>query len=436
MNQQAGGLKGGAMLLLLVLTFLNLFNWADRYLIVAFSNQIVSELHLTGLQYGLLTGIVFMGIYTFFGLFAGWLADRMHRPRLIAAGLFLWSALTAATGLARSFGQMAAARLFVGVGEACLTPSALSLLSDRFPAERRAFAAGFYSIAFPLGIGASFIFAGQVGATLGWRGGFMLLGALGVAAAALVALFLRDPLRATPRRADANQSFGNMVRDMAAALRGNRALVLTLVGSGLAVFSGGAGILDILWWVRERGYPVAEAATTSGNLFLLGGAIGAVLGGAAGDWAHRRWQGGRLKFLAVALAVSAPLGIVYRLIPSHTPLFLFLAFYASIVALLMFGPTLSAVQDLSPPQHRGAGIALFILVTGLFGASGGNATAGWLLDVFTREGFAQPLTAALLTMQIPAVISIPVFWLAAREWAKRQEEAGTETEGVLAERAL
>ncbi|MGH8457772.1 MAG: MFS transporter, partial [Nevskiales bacterium] len=282
-----------AGLLLLALTLLNVLNFADRFLLISFSNAIIAELKMTNFQFTLLTGFIFTLIYTLIGLFTGSLADRVSRPRLIAAGLFLWSALTAATGQARSFLHMAAARLFVGVGEACLTPAALSMLADRFPPAHRSMASGVYYLGIPVGIGGSFIFAGIVGPTLGWRGGFMLLGFVGIAAALLVLLLMRDPPRGTldpgldtshPRVG----SFGESFRGIAEQLRTNPAFTLTLLGCIAVTFVQGTTVLDLVWWVKERGYSEAEAQKLFGLVFLVGGILGAVIGGIGGDWAHAR----------------------------------------------------------------------------------------------------------------------------------------------------
>ncbi|HUR42147.1 MAG TPA: MFS transporter, partial [Verrucomicrobiae bacterium] len=291
--------------LLAALTGLNVLNFADRFLLIAFSTAIVPELGLSNLQFGLLTGIVFVIVYSVFGLFAGALADRVHRGKLIAVGLALWSGLTALTGLAKSFTQIALPRMLIGVGEACLTPAAMTLLSERLPASRRALATGIYYMGYPLGIGGSFIFAGIVGPTLGWRGGFMILGALGVVAALLVWFFMRDPSRergvgGLPRAkaAPLSQSY----HGIKAELRHNRAFRLTLLGGVFLGFSLGAGVLDLLWWVHERGYAQAEGQKLLGTLFLLGGTFGAFFGGAGADWAHAKFgMGGRLKFLAATI---------------------------------------------------------------------------------------------------------------------------------------
>src|ERR1044071_7065111 len=133
-----------AWLMLGFLTLLNVMNFVDRQLITSFGEPITRDLGLEVWECGLLTGLVFVLFYTSVGVFLGALADRWPRPRLIAVGLLLWSALTAASGLAMNFWQMAAARVLVGVGEATLAPAAVSMLADVFRPKSRALASGVY----------------------------------------------------------------------------------------------------------------------------------------------------------------------------------------------------------------------------------------------------------------------------------------------------
>jgi MFS family permease len=243
--------------------------------------------------------------YAVFGLFAGSLADRTHRPRLIAAGLALWSGLTAVTGAATSFVHAALARLCVGVGESLLTPAAMSMLSDTLPQHRRSLGASIYYLGVPLGVGGSFLFAAAFGPLLGWRGTFALLGAVGVLGA-LAMLWMRDPPRgaldATDMSPEAQRigSFAESARGMARALRASPVLGLTLAGSAAAVFAQGAAILDVVWWVRERGYGEAQSQRIIGVLFLVGGIVGSLAGGFGAEWFRKRFAGGRLLFLACA----------------------------------------------------------------------------------------------------------------------------------------
>ena len=125
-------------------TVLNVLNFVDRQLLASFANFIVPDLGLSNAEFGWLTGFAFILFYSAMGLFAGALADRVHRPRLVAVGLALWSGLTAASGAARSFVSLAIPRALIGVGESVLTPASMSMLSDRFPTSRLGFVSGVY----------------------------------------------------------------------------------------------------------------------------------------------------------------------------------------------------------------------------------------------------------------------------------------------------
>ncbi|MEE2783292.1 MAG: MFS transporter, partial [Pseudomonadota bacterium] len=170
----------GSMSFLVFLTLLNVMNFIDRGLLGSFANFIVPDLNLTNTEFGLLTGLVFLFFYSTMGLFMGALADQVNRTRLIAIGLALWSALTAVSGAARGFVSLAIPRMFIGVGESIMTPTSMSLLSDRFPSSRLGFASGFYYMGVPVGTGLSLLVVGYLGPAIGWRNCFYLLGAIGV----------------------------------------------------------------------------------------------------------------------------------------------------------------------------------------------------------------------------------------------------------------
>ena len=130
MNASDDAVRGRDVGFLLFMTLLNVMNFVDRQLLGSFANWIVPELGLTNTEFALLTGLVFIFFYSIMGLFMGALADTVNRTRLIAAGLALWSALTALSGMAKGFVSLALPRMFIGVGESIMTPTAMSLLSD------------------------------------------------------------------------------------------------------------------------------------------------------------------------------------------------------------------------------------------------------------------------------------------------------------------
>ena len=339
-------------------------------------------------------------------------------------GLALWSALTAATGAAAGFVHVAAARLFIGVGESLLTPAAMSMLSDTLPQHRRSLGASIYYLGVPLGVGGSFLFAAAAGPALGWRGSFTLLGAVGVLAA-IAMLWMRDPPRGVLDAADMSPeaqrigSFADSARGMARALRSTPVLVLTLVGSAAAVFAQGAAILDVVWWVRERGHDEAQTQRIVGALFLVGGIVGSLAGGFGAEWFRKRFAGGRLLFLAVAYAAILPLALVYRFVEPGNALFYALAFVFNASFMIPYGATFPTVQEVVPIKLRGASVAVLILCNNLLGQALGAASAGYLADVLTARGVAEPLTWAIFVSLLPALLTVPAFY-----WAARLQAAG------------
>ena len=112
-------------------------NFVDRQILTILAEAIRLEFGLSDTALGFLGGLAFAAFYTVAGIpIARW-ADRGVRRSIIALGLFVWSGMTALTGFAANFTQLALARVGVGLGEAACSPPAHSLLSDYFPPERR-----------------------------------------------------------------------------------------------------------------------------------------------------------------------------------------------------------------------------------------------------------------------------------------------------------
>jgi len=234
------------------LTLLNVMNFVDRQLLASFANFIVPDLGLTNTQFGLLTGLFFIVFYSAMGVFMGALADMVNRPRLVAAGLAAWSALTALSGAARGFWTLAVPRMLIGVGESIMTPTSMSMLADRFPPARLGFASGFYYMGVPIGVGASLLIVGYLGPAIGWRNCFYLLGAIGVGLAVIMLVFVKE----TPRRhhaaptsdsSGAEQpaaapapSFRIILKTLGFALRNCPALAYTIAGGVALHFILGA----------------------------------------------------------------------------------------------------------------------------------------------------------------------------------------------------
>ena len=397
-------------LVLAILAALNVLNFTDRFLIQGFAVDLMADLHLSNLQFALLTGLAFTAFYTVAGLFMGALADRVHRPRLIAAGLCAWTALTAATGLVGNFVQLAAARTLTGIGEATLTPAAVGLLADTQPARRRALATGVYYLGAPVGIGGAFLLAGALGATIGWRHGFVALGAVGLLPA-LVASRLHEPraIAASPARGLRVDT----LRDIAAVLRGSPALCLLMLAGVLVIFGQGAFVLDQPWLVQERGFAKGHAQALSGAMFMGGGVVGSLMGGWLADRMEARRAGGRLRFLGWAYVVGVPVAYVYRFADPSGVVFAPTMFVGSVMVTLGYGPLFASLQDLAPTRLRSTMTATMILGMTLLGTSAGNLLVGFLADRFRGAGLAEPITHAVAWTMSPWLIAIPCLLRAA-----------------------
>lgn len=190
-----------------ILFVVYVLNFVDRQVISILAEDIKRDLNLKDEDLGFLYGTAFGVFYALFGIPLGRLADSWHRVRLMTVGLALWSTMTALSGFSRTGGQLAAARIGVGIGEATASPAAYSLISDYFPKRLRATALSIYSAGLYVGGGVSLFIGGLIvqgwnraypgGGPLGlvgWQAAFLAVGIPGLIVALWVAT-IREPIR-------------------------------------------------------------------------------------------------------------------------------------------------------------------------------------------------------------------------------------------------
>ena len=417
------------------LTLLNVMNFVDRQLLASFANWIVPDLGLTNTQFGLLTGLIFIFFYSVAGVFMGVLADRVNRTRLIAAGLALWSALTALSGMAKGFVSLAIPRLFIGVGESIMTPTAMSLLADRFPASRLGFASGVYYMGVPIGVAASLFVVAYLEPLLGWRGCFYALGGVGLVLAAIMFFMKETPRRhevealAKERAKEGDETRSEIerptVKEMLAiliqAFKSSPALLMTVLGGVAFHFILGAATFEQLWFVHERGFDRTEIAELSGWLAFAGGVAGNLFGGVGGDWFLRKTGMGRPMFLFWIMLILTPISLYYRVVEPTTLFFMLGIFFGYFQLGCFYGPTFATVQELVPPQIRGTVVAFYILSLNFFGLGLGVTGGGIVVDWMIAEGIAEPYTMTLLAFTALSLIAIPLFYFAGRRFERDRE---------------
>ena len=408
-----------AWALLFFLTALNILNFVDRMIIASVAPLLIKDLGLSRAQIGLLTGFGFVFFYTLVGLFLGMAADRFRRMPLIGAGLLLWSAMTAVSGWARSFIQLAIPRIFVGIGEATLTPAAISMLGDAFPPRRLGLAVGVYYAGIPLGLAVALISSSFIAPRFGWRFSFFVLGILGIIATAFLSV-LKEPERrrtatASPDAPAARPAMRELLRDLGQALVRRPALALALLGGALLCYGSGAALHGVTWLVEERGFAFADAAFRAGIVAVIAGFAGNVAGGAFADACARRWRTGRLWSLVLMTAFfTVPAWLFYTIAPGSA-LWYACWLLTSAGTTAWFGPLFSAYQELSPVRTRSTIVAFALLVLNLLGVGPGPLITGMIGDV---RGLGYGL---LISLFITAFAIVP-FALAARSEGKRAEQ--------------
>jgi MFS family permease len=403
------------------LMMLNVLNILDRQLLPTFANEIKGELRLSNSQFGLLSGIMFTLLYGVLSPFMGLIADTTHRPRFAAMGVGLWSLLTAASGAARGFVSLAIPRVFIGVGEATLTPTALSMIADRFPARQLGFASGAYYAGVPLGAGLAYFVAATLGVRIGWRNCFFLIGALGVVLAAILAR-QPDP-RARPASGAGKRVRGmlSLIPELFGAMKRSPALLLTVLGGVGLHIAVGAAQFDTLWWKEELHLDIAPLFLSVALMYATVGVAGNILGGLAADWWLKVTGQGRPMFVALLLLVLTPLGFLYRL-TDHAGLMFWLGVGSGIFQLAaMYGAAYGTIQELAPVRIRATAVAIFILAVNVLGLGVSVTVGGFMVDALAAAGRPKPITDMMLILQAVSCVDIPCFLIAALRFQKDRQ---------------
>jgi MFS family permease len=379
---------------MVILTLANVSSFVDRQILAMLVGPIKRDLGLTDTGISLLMGIGFALFYTILGFPVARLADRRSRRAIIAAGVAIWSLMTAASGAARNYTQLLLARIGIGVGEATLNPAAYSLIADTFPAARHGTAYGVYTMGTYLGVGISQLVGGAViavvsasgqwelpvvGAVHPWQVVFFAVGLPGFLLALLM-FTIREPARLVSAAAVP-------VREVIRQIRGSgRAIALHNAGAGLlAMVNYGMGAWLPTFFVRTYGWSVSDAGYVLGAGNLTGGIAGVVLAGRLAD----RLQARGILDARLRVMIGAGLGLLLcdvaaPLMPTGqlAALWIFpLSFFAS----APFGVAAAALQQLVPSPIRAQAAALYLFVLAFVGLTGGPTAVGLVTDYVFRD---------------------------------------------------
>lgn len=418
---------------LIVLFLINTLNFFDRLIIGAVGEPIRKEFALDDAALGLLS-TAFILIYAFVGIPLGRLADKISRVKILAAGVLAWSLFTAASGFSRAYWQIFAFRIGVGIGEASCAPAATSLISDLFPAEKRARAMSIFMLGLPVGIALSFYVSGTLAQTYGWRIAFIAAGIPGILLA-IIALFIKEPLRpksATDDKLKTTSPYKSILS--------SQTMIWLIVSGALHNFCLYAlSSFMTPYLMRYHGLEIRDASLIAmfvNGIFTLPGLL---LGGFIGDKLSLKKSNGGLLAVAVATLFAIPLFLAAVMAEKgDTSVFLWSMGGAFALMYFYYSITYKAIADITPPENRGTAMSVYFFAMYVFGGALGPYGLGLLSDHFTKKAAAaagitefttvalEPfraagLQSAMYIVPLLCIVLATVMLLAALTFSKRDQ---------------
>ena len=397
------------------------FAFADRQVINILLPSIKTDFDLTLVQVSVVQGLAFSLFFSCAGIPLGLAADRRNRRNLLATGIALWSLATVCCGLSNSFWQLFLARVFVGVGEACLVPASASLLADAYPPQSRGRAISCVTVGAPIGsllgvAGGGWALAGfdatGVLAHLGlalksWQAVFVVLGAPGLVVALLMTRIEEPPRREAAASPAQGQGSGLMALLKESPLGFSSFAAFKVLMAALA-------FMLLAWtptlFMTTYGLSSGAAGTLIGMMLVVSSVSAYVVSGVASDALVRvKPRCGRV----VASGIVLPIGViaVTGLYFAHD-----VATTATALAFVLFVSTFAsaggppALQAIVPNRLRGVALASLTLFINLLGVGAGPTLVALVAERFggRESGLQWALTTVCLATMIAAAIIWPV----------------------------
>jgi MFS family permease len=403
---------------LVMLTWVYVFNFIDRQLLVILQESIKKELHLSDTQLGLLSGFTFAIFYVTLGIPIASLADKRNRRNIVAMSLGLWSIMTAFSGMARNFIQLLFARIGVGVGEAGGSPPAHAMISDYFHPEKRATALSIYSTGIYIGILIGFLMGGYLNQHLGWRTAFFALGIPGIIFSLLFYTTVKEPRRGATDVNAAQLNKPHSLGEVIKFLYSTRTFIYLSSATGLHVFC----IYGLVNWApsflsRLHGMKNAEIGVLLGLIFGIGGGIGTFAGGWLTDYFGKKDKRWYLKIPAYAIIASIFFAAGALFIQNTFFSVVCLGLCASLHSMYL-GPSIAVVHSLVPASMRALSSAILFLVLNLIGLGFGPLVVGMISDFLAPSLGAESLRWAMSIILWVSVASSSLFFISAKKWAE------------------
>jgi len=387
-----------------ILTLAYVLSFLDRQLLSLVVTDIKTDLELTDSQVSIILGFAFALFYTTMGIPIGRLADKKSRKTIIGIGISFWCLMTAATGIIKTYLQLFITRVGVGVGEATLSPSALSMISDYFPKEKRGTAMGFFNMGVSVGSGIALILGGQivayfadfppivlplVGQIYEWQALFIFIGIPGLLVALLMTT-VKEPSRkgkmqVLNKSGDISEeiSIKETVRFIYQRKEAYGWLFLSMACSVLI------GYAFLSWlptmYIRAYNVPIRTITLWLGFAFLLGGPFGATMSGWLGDKLYKKYNNSaHVLLFAYSMIVLTVAATLVPLMPSYqTATLMFMPQIIMAAGQTALAPV--AMINITPNQIRGQVTAVYFFVISMTGYTLGPTSVALITDFVFKD---------------------------------------------------
>lgn len=379
----------------LLLALAAALNYADRTSLSAVFPLLQTELGLTNLQLAAV-GTVFLWSYAFGSPFAGFVADRYPRNRVVAWSLFAWSVITILTGFARTANELLATRVLLGLAECFYLPAAVALIADHHVSASRGRALAVHLCGLNAGLVGGGALAGYLGERHGWRLGLYLLGGLGIVLAAYCARFLHE----APRAASPPRSPLPLATQLRGLLRQPAYLLLALQAALISVGTWMFFNWMPLYFRESFGLSLAVAGFSGTAVLQLSAVAGALVGGTLSDRAASRRADGRYRLMTLCYLLCAPCLLVFISGGGMTTVSLAVVVFSFLRSVATANET-PAVCDLINEHDRSTAQSLMNMLNTIAGGTGvfvaGYLKADWgLSGVFAGVGLLVALAALIV----------------------------------------
>ncbi len=359
------------------------FNYADRQAIFSVFPLLQKSMGLTNVQLGLL-GSAFAWVYGLGALFAGNIVDRVRRKTAILGGLYVWSAICAATAAVTGFRGLFSMRALEGIGEAFYFPASMSLVSDYHGPATRSRAIGAHQTSVYVGTIAGGFFAGLIGQQYGWRWSFIVFGGLGILLGFVLSRWLREPKRGQAEQLVVATKLP-LGETMRVILRQPGALLL--LG---AFFCANFVAVVLLTWMPKFLFDrfhmtLAMSGLTATIYVQLASMVGAVCGGWIADRWRAKRRGGRMLVQMVGVFGGAPCVVLCGMTQSLGWLIAALTVWGFFKG-LYDANIFASVFDVIRPEARGSAAGLMNTVGWLGGGGSAPIVIAWLSSLYGLGG--------------------------------------------------